>query len=400
MGLYEAASLEAVARDFNTAVTALPFFLFAENYEDRLAHGYRPWDEVLDGWLELLKGVVATSVNAAGGRVAAYIEKHYTITLTEKAFQRHVKFELGYAAAGIVLGGIALAAAPVTFGLSTIMSCASLLKNTIKITQLAYNRYRDVQVLIASLRSDMESLHKAYTKSPAPPGPGGRPTYSSKGAILAREGAKMLLHGTKEMFIGLPKDFGPGSTSFKTIDDGIKNLVSRAYGMREEVSKAIRNLIKLLDDIRAMEAKLDRDVKALGNGAIAGPRLPSTRAGLDDYWRRVDPDGMRFVIRTYPTRITVVRRSVEELLRSIDHEVPAPGGMWQVATRLTDTAPRPPDSERLCADARKPPPLGKEGRRAGKGLARARRHEHATHESLVSSVIVAEVPLTGLFFYS
>ncbi len=336
VGLYEAASLETVARDFNKAVTALPFVLFAENYEDRLAHGYRPWDEVLDGLAELLQGVVATSVDAAGGRVAAYIEKQYTIKLTEKAFQRNVKFELGYAVAGIVLGGVALAAAPLTFGLSTIMSCASLLKNTIKITQLAYNRYRDVQVLIASLRSDMESLQRTYTKAPAPPGPGGGPTYSSKGAILAREGAKMLFHGAKEMFIGLPKDFGPGSTSFKTIDDGIKNLVSRAYSMREEVNKAIRNVVKLLDDIRAMEAQLDRDAKSLSARTLAGPRLPSTKAGLDAYWRRVDPDGMRLVIRSCRARITALRRSVEEMLRSIDHEVPAPGGMWQVAKRTTD----------------------------------------------------------------
>ena len=109
--------------------------------------------------------------------------------------------------------------------------------------------------------------------------------------------------------------------------------------MREEVSKAIRNLVKLLDDIRAMEAQLDRDVKALGNRAIAGPRLPSTRAGLDDYWRRVDPDGMRFVIRTCRTRITVVRGSVEELLRSIDHEVPARGacGRWRRRPPTTST---------------------------------------------------------------
>jgi hypothetical protein len=335
VGLYEAASLETVARDFNTAVTALPFFLFAENYEDRLAHGYRPWDEVLDGLAELLKGVVVASVDAAGGRVAAYIEKQYAIKLTEKAFQRNVKFELGYAVAGIVLGSIALAATPFHFGLSTIMSCASLLKNTIKIAQLAYNRFRDVQVLIAALRADMESLQATYTKSAMAPGPGGSPAYSSKGVILAREGAKMFLNNAKEMFIGLPKDFGPGSTSFKTIDDGIKNLVSRAYGMREEVNKAIRNLVKLLDDIQAMEAQLDRDAKALGDRAISGPRLPSTRAGLDDYWRRIDPDGMRFVIRTCRTRITAVRRSVEELLRSIDHEVPTPGGMWQVAKRTT-----------------------------------------------------------------
>jgi hypothetical protein len=182
----------------------------------------------------------------------------------------------------------------------------------------------------------MESLQKTYTKSAAPPGSGGSPTYSSKGAILAKEGAKMVLHNAKEMFIGLPKDFGPGSTSFKTIDDGIKNLVSRAYGMREEVNKAIRNLVKLLDDIRAMEAQLDRDAKALGDRAISGPRLPSTRAGLDEYWRGVDPDGMRFVIRSCRTRITAVKSSVEELLRSIDHEVPTPGGMWQVAKTTTD----------------------------------------------------------------
>lgn len=333
VGLYEAASLETVARDFNTAVTALPFFLFAENYEDQLAHGYRPWDEVLDGLAELLKGVVAKSVDAAGGRVAAYVEKQYSIKLTEKAFQRNVKFELAYAAAGIVLGGIALAAAPVTFGLSTIMSCASLLKNTIKITQLAYNRYRDVQVLIASLRSDMESLQKTYTKAAAPPGPGGSPTYSSQRTVLMAEGAKMLLHGAKEMFIGLPKDFGPGSTSFKTIDDGIKNLVSRAYGMREEVNKAIRNLVKLLDDIRAMEAQLDRDAKALGARAIAGPRLPATRDGLDAYFRRIDPDGMRVVIRTCRGRIAELARSVEAMLRTIDCE--APEGLWQVAKRTT-----------------------------------------------------------------
>lgn len=335
VGLYEAASLETVAREFNTAVTALPFFLFAENYEDRLAHGYRPWDEVLDELVKLLQGVVATSVDAAGGRVAAYIEKQFTITLTEKAFQRKIKFELGYAAAGIVLGGIALAAAPLTFGLSTIMSCASLLKNTIKITKLAYDRYRDVQVLIRSLQDDMTSLARTYTKSP-PPGPGGEATYNSKNTILMREGAKMFFHGAKEMFIGLPKDFGPGSTSFKTIDDGIKNLVSRAYGMREEVNKAISTLVKLLNDIRAMEAQLDRDARALSARTLAGPRLPSTRAGLDAYWRRVDPDGMRFVIRTCRTRIAAVRGSVEDLLRSIDHEVPAPGGMWQVAKKTTD----------------------------------------------------------------
>ena len=337
VGLYEAGSLEKIAHDFNTAVTALPFFLFAENYEDRLAHGYRPWGEVLDGFAELLNGVVATSVDTAGGRVAAYIEKQYTIKLTEKAFQRNVKFELGYAVAGIVLGGVALAAAPVTFGLSTILSCASLLKNTIKITQLAYSRYRDVQVLLASLRSDMESLQKTYTKSGVPPGPDGSPTYSSKGAILAREGARMFVHGAKEMFVGLPKDFGPGSTSFKTIDDGIKNLVSRAYGMREEVNKAIRNLVKLLDDIRAMEAQLDRDAKALSARAIAGPRLPSTRAGLEDYFRQIDPHGMRLVIRTCRGRITELARSVEAMLRTIDCEAPAPGGgLWQVAKRTTD----------------------------------------------------------------
>ena len=335
VGLYEAASLETVAQDFNTAVTALPFFLCAENYEDRLASGYRPADEVLDGLAELLKGVVAKSVDDAGGRVAAYIEKQYTIKLTEKAFQRNVKFELGYAAAGIVLGGIALAATPLTFGLSTIMSFASLLKNTIKITQLAYNRYRAVQVLIASLRSDMESLQKTYTQSAAN-GPAGGAAYSSKGVVLAREGAKMFLHGTKEMFIGLPKDFGPGSTSFKTIDDGLKNLVSRATGMREEVSKAIRNMVRLLDDIRAMEAQLDRDAKALSARAMAGPRLPATRAGLDNYFRQIDPDGMRLVIRTCRGRIGELAGSVERMLATIDSPAGAAGsGLWQVAQKTT-----------------------------------------------------------------
>lgn len=335
VGLYEAASLETVARDFNTAVTALPFFLFAENYEDRLAHGYRPWDEVLDGLADLLTGVVAASVDSAGGRVAAYIEGQYTIKLTEKAFQRNVKFELGYAAAGIVLGGIALAAVPLTFGLSTIMSFASLLKNTIKITQLAYNRYRDVQVLIASLRSDMESLQKAYTKSAAA-GPAGGAAYSSKGVVLAREGGKMLLHGAKELFIGLPKDFGPGSTSFKTIDDGLKNLVSRAYGMREEVSKAIRNVVKLLDEIRAMEAQLDRDAKALSARALAGPPLPATRAGLVEYFRHIDPDGMRLVIRACRGRIGELAGSVEKMLAAIDSPLGAAGGgLWQVAQQTT-----------------------------------------------------------------
>ena len=338
VGLYEAASLETVARDFNTAVTALPFFLFAENYEDPLAPGYRPSVEVIDGWAELLTGVVVKSVDAAGGRVAAYIEKQYTIKLTEKAFQRNVKFELGYAAAGIVLGGIALAATPLTFGLSTIMSFASLLKNTIKITQLAYNRYRAVQVLIASLRSDMESLQKTYTQSAAN-GPAGGAAYSSKGVVLAREGAKMFLHGAKEMFIGLPKDFGPGSTSFKTIDDGLKNLVSRATGMREEVSKAIRNMVRLLDDIRAMEAQLDRDAKALSARAIAGPRLPATRAGLDEYFRQIDPDGMRLVIRTCRGRIGELAGSVERMLATIDSQAGAAGaagsGLWQVAQKTT-----------------------------------------------------------------
>lgn len=335
VGLYEAASLETVARDFNTAVTALPFFLFAENYEDRLAPGYRPADEVIDGLAELLNVVVAKSVDAAGGRVAAYIEKQYTIKLTEKAFQRNVKFELGYAAAGIVLGGIALAATPLTFGLSTIMSFASLLKNTIKITQLAYSRYRAVQVLIASLRSDMESLHKTYTQSAAN-GPAGGAAYSSKGVILAREGAKMFLHGAKEMFIGLPKDFGPTSTSFKTIDDGLKNLVSRATRMREEVSKLIRNMVRLLDDIRAMEAQLDRDAKALSARAMAGPRLPATRAGLDDYFRQIDPDGMRLVIRTCRGRIGELAGSVERMLAKIDSPAGAAGsGLWQVAQRTT-----------------------------------------------------------------
>jgi len=335
VGLYEAASLETVARDFNTAVTALPFFLFAENYEDRLAHGYRPWDEVLDGLADLLAGVVAASVDAAGSRVAAYIEKQYTIKLTEKAFQRNVKFELGYAVAGIVLGGIALAAAPLTFGLSTIMSFASLLKNTIKITQLAYSRYRDVQVLIASLRSDMESLQKTYTQS-ATNGPAGGPAFSSQGVVLAREGAAMFLNGAKELFIGLPKDLGPGTTSFKTIDDGLKNLVSRAYGMREEVSKAIRNVVKLLDDIRAMEAQLDSDAKALSARALAGPPLPATRAGLDEYFRQIDPDGMRLVIRTCRGRIGELAGSVEQMLATIDSPAGAQGsGLWQVAQRTT-----------------------------------------------------------------
>jgi hypothetical protein len=37
-----------------------------------------------------------------------------------------------------------------------------------------------------------------------------------------------------------------------------------------------------------------------------------------------------------------------------------------------------------------------EGRRAGKGLVRIGGQEHATHEPLISSLIVAEVPLTGL----
>jgi hypothetical protein len=34
--------------------------------------------------------------------------------------------------------------------------------------------------------------------------------------------------------------------------------------------------------------------------------------------------------------------------------------------------------------------------RARKGLVRAERREHAAHEPLVSSVMIAEVPLTGL----
>ena len=38
--------------------------------------------------------------------------------------------------------------------------------------------------------------------------------------------------------------------------------------------------------------------------------------------------------------------------------------------------------------------------RAGKGLVRAGRQEHAAHEPLIGSVIVAEVPLAGLFFRS
>jgi hypothetical protein len=37
-----------------------------------------------------------------------------------------------------------------------------------------------------------------------------------------------------------------------------------------------------------------------------------------------------------------------------------------------------------------------EGRRAGQGLARIGGREHATHEPLISSLIVAEVPLAGL----
>ena len=38
--------------------------------------------------------------------------------------------------------------------------------------------------------------------------------------------------------------------------------------------------------------------------------------------------------------------------------------------------------------------------RAGKGLVRAGRQEHAAHELLISSVIVADVPLAGLTFGS
>jgi len=37
--------------------------------------------------------------------------------------------------------------------------------------------------------------------------------------------------------------------------------------------------------------------------------------------------------------------------------------------------------------------------RAGKGLVRAGRQEHAAHELLISSVIVADVPLAGLSFF-
>ena len=36
--------------------------------------------------------------------------------------------------------------------------------------------------------------------------------------------------------------------------------------------------------------------------------------------------------------------------------------------------------------------------RAGKGLVRAGRQEHAAHEPLISSVTVADVPLAGLSF--
>ncbi len=37
-----------------------------------------------------------------------------------------------------------------------------------------------------------------------------------------------------------------------------------------------------------------------------------------------------------------------------------------------------------------------EGRRAGKGLPRIGGREHAAHEPLISSLVVAEVPLAGL----
>jgi hypothetical protein len=59
-----------------------------------------------------------------------------------------------------------------------------------------------------------------------------------------------------------------------------------------------------------------------------------------------------------------------------------------------DEATRRPDSERLRAHAGKTPLQG-EGRRNRKGLVWIGRREHATHEPLIRSVIVAEGTLAG-----
>jgi hypothetical protein len=69
-----------------------------------------------------------------------------------------------------------------------------------------------------------------------------------------------------------------------------------------------------------------------------------------------------------------------------------------------DEAARRPDSERLRAHAGKTPLQG--GRQAGRERPAAdrakrteeNRREHAAHEPLISSLIVAEVLLAGLFF--
>ena len=57
----------------------------------------------------------------------------------------------------------------------------------------------------------------------------------------------------------------------------------------------------------------------------------------------------------------------------------------------------PPDSERLRTDTGKRQARG-EGIRSGKGLVQTERREHAAHEPLISSEMVAEVPLAGLSF--
>ena len=112
--------------------------------------------------------------------------------------------------------------------------------------------------------------------------------------------------------------------------------------------------------------------------------------------------GISLILRTASLRVRATLSEPRCRRPDQSHPLRAPptqgGQLGRAGSRPQghDKAARPPDAERLRAQARKPPPRREKAGGLRKPWCAPGRQEHATHEPLISRAMLAEVPLTGL----